>query len=32
MPIAACKLPRGAAAARLLFAIETRDAQIVAVQ
>ena len=32
MSIAACKLPRNAAAARLLFAIQARDAQIVTIQ
>ena len=32
MSIAACKLPLNAAAARLLFAIQARDAQIVAIQ
>lgn len=32
MSIAACKLPRNAAAARLLFAIQARDAQIAAIQ
>ena len=30
--IAACKLPRNAAAARLLFAIQARDTQIVTIQ
>lgn len=32
MSIAACKLPRNAAAARLLFAIQARDTQIVTIQ
>lgn len=32
MSIAACKLPRNAAAARLLIAIQARDTQIVTVQ